>query len=258
MFSLKGKVAAVTGGGSGIGKYTSLSLARQGASVYILDLDKAAAQTVVQEVEAAGGKACAVSTDVAHEDSVRDAFEFIDSKELELHILVNSAGLSFIGNIEKTTVADMDRLYQVNVRGIFLTMKYALPLMLESKQASIINLASIAAYVGLADRFAYSMSKAAVVGMTLAFARDYIDKGIRCNCISPGRVHTPFVDNFIKKNYPGQEAEMFEKLAKSQPIGRMGKPQEIADLIVYLASDEAAFVTGSNYNIDGGFISLKM
>jgi NAD(P)-dependent dehydrogenase (short-subunit alcohol dehydrogenase family) len=258
MFNLKGKSAAVTGGGSGIGKAVSLALGAQGAFVYVLDLQKESAQNTAEEINKAGGKALGIVCDVSIENSVKDAFEFIDERESNLAILVNSAGLSHIGNIEKTSVADLDRLYNVNVKGIFLTMQNALPLMVDAGGGTVINLASVAAYVGIPDRFAYSMTKGAVVGMTLAFARDHIDKNIRCNCISPGRVHTPFVDNFLSKNYPGQEAEMFEKLAKTQPIGRMGTSDEIAHLVVYLASDEAAFITGSNYNIDGGFISIKM
>jgi 2-keto-3-deoxy-L-fuconate dehydrogenase len=258
MFNLKGKSAAVTGGGSGIGKAVSLALAAQGASVYVLDLQKESAQNTAEEINKAGGKALGIVCDVSIENSVKDAFELIDERESNLAILVNSAGLSHIGNIEKTSVTDLDRLYNVNVKGIFLTMQNALPLMVDAGGGTVINLASVAAYVGIPDRFAYSMTKGAVVGMTLAFARDHIEKNIRCNCISPGRVHTPFVDNFLSKNYPGQEAEMFEKLAKTQPIGRMGTSEEIAHLVVYLASDEAAFITGSNYNIDGGFISIKM
>jgi NAD(P)-dependent dehydrogenase (short-subunit alcohol dehydrogenase family) len=258
MFRLDGKSAAVTGGGSGIGKAVAQTLARQGATVYILDLQTDAAASVVEELKKEGIQAFAIPCDVSKPESVQDAFEEIDVKNKGLHILVNSAGISHIGSIEKTSVEDFDRLYNVNVKGSFLTMKSALPLLLESGGGAVINLASIAAYVGIPDRFAYSMTKGAVVGMTLSFARDNIDKNVRCNCISPGRVHTPFVDNFLARNYPGQEAEMFEKLAKTQPIGRMGTPEEIAALILYLASDEASFVTGCNYNIDGGFINVKM
>jgi len=258
MFNLSGKSAAVTGGGSGIGKAVSLALASQGARVYILDLQLEAASQAIIEIQAAGGFAQAIACDVSNENSVKDAFELIDEKESNFCVLVNSAGLSHIGNIEKTTIKDFDRLYNVNIKGIFLTMQNALPLMVSSGGGTIINLASVAAFVGIPDRFAYSMTKGAVVGMTLAFARDHVEQNVRCNCISPGRVHTPFVDNFLKSNYPGKEAEMFEKLAKTQPIGRMGTPEEIAHLVVYLASDEASFVTGSNYNIDGGFITIKM
>lgn len=258
MFSLKGKTAAVTGGGSGIGKAVAELFARQGAFVYIIDLQIEAAEEIAKKLLSEGCKAMALACDVSKPESVQKVFEKIGSESSALQILVNSAGISHIGNIEKTSVEDMDRLYQVNVKGSFLTMQNALPLMLESGGGSVINLASVAAYVGIADRFAYSMSKGAMVGMTLSFARDYIDQNIRCNCISPGRVHTPFVDQFLSRNYPGQEKEMFDKLAKSQPIGRMGNPEEIASLVGFLASDEASFITGCNYNIDGGFINLKM
>jgi 2-keto-3-deoxy-L-fuconate dehydrogenase len=256
LFNLEGKSIAVTGGGSGIGKAVCETLAAQGAQVFILDLQKEAAESVASAIAETGGKARVWAVDVCQADSVARCFREMGQSG-SLHGLVNSAGISHIGNIDKTTEDDFDRVYQVNVKGTFLTMKFALPLLRQTK-GSVVNLASIAAYVGIPDRFAYSMTKGAVVGMTLAFARDHVEEGIRCNCISPGRVHTPFVDNFLARNYPGQEAEMFEKLAKTQPIGRMGRPDEMAALIVYLCSDEAAFVTGCNYNIDGGFINLKM
>jgi 2-keto-3-deoxy-L-fuconate dehydrogenase len=258
MLSLKGKTAAITGGGSGIGKAVAEMFARQGATVYILDFHKETANQVADSLTAQGLKAISIVCDVSKPDSVKEAFKELKSTSGELQILVNSAGISHIGNIEKTSIEDMDTLYNVNIKGSFLTMKHALPMLLEAGGGSIINLASVAAFVGIADRFAYSMTKGAVVGMTLSLARDYVEKNIRCNCISPGRVHTPFVDNFLSKNYPGQEQEMFEKLAKTQPIGRMGTPDEIAGLILYLASDEASFITGCNYNIDGGFINIKM
>jgi len=258
MFSLHQKTAVVTGGGSGIGRAVSIKLAQQGAHVYILDLQKEQAEQVVNEIRNEGKSADAIACDVSDPESVQAAFRQIGAHGKGLDILVNSAGISFIGNIEKTGVEDMDRLYNVNVKGSFLTMKSALTLFLASNGGVVINLASVAAYVGIPDRFAYSMTKGAIVGMTLAYARDHIEQNVRCNCISPGRVHTPFVDNFLAKNYPGKEEEMFEKLAKTQPIGRMGTPDEIAGLILYLVSDEASFITGCNYNIDGGFINIKM
>jgi 2-keto-3-deoxy-L-fuconate dehydrogenase len=258
MFRLDGKVAAVTGGGSGIGKAVCMAMASQGAKVYVLDLNEDEGKKTASEIQGKGGKALALVCDVANEESVEDAFQTMEAKENGVHILVNSAGLSHIGTIMQTSENDMDRLYAVNVKGTFLTMKAAAPRIQDSGGGSIINLASVAAWVGIPDRFAYSMTKGAVVGMTLSFARDFVEKKVRCNCISPGRVHTPFVDNFLAKNYPGQEQEMFEKLAKTQPIGRMGTSEEIASLVVYLASDEAAFITGCNYNIDGGFITIKM
>jgi NAD(P)-dependent dehydrogenase (short-subunit alcohol dehydrogenase family) len=156
-----------------------------------------------------------------------------------------------------TTPADLDRLYQVNVRGVYHCLHFGVELMLRHGGGAIVNLASVASKVGIQDRFAYSMTKGAVLTMSLSVARDFIDKGIRCNCVCPARVHTPFVDGFLAKNYPGREEEMFAKLAASQPLGRMGQPQEIADLVAFLCSDQAAFITGSAYDIDGGFTLLR-
>jgi NAD(P)-dependent dehydrogenase (short-subunit alcohol dehydrogenase family) len=190
---------------------------------------------------------------VTAQEAVRTVFNSIG----RIDILVNSAGISHIGKADTTPEQDFDRVYQVNVKGIYNCLHEAIPLMKQRNYGVIINMASIANHVGLADRFAYSMSKGAVYAMTLSVAKDYIREGIRCNCISPARVHTPFVDGFLAKNYPGQEEEMFEKLSKTQPIGRMAKPDEIATLMLYLCSDEASFITGCDYPIDGGFIKLN-
>jgi NAD(P)-dependent dehydrogenase (short-subunit alcohol dehydrogenase family) len=159
--------------------------------------------------------------------------------------------------LQSTSLDDFERLFAVNVRGTYLCMRAAMPAMLQAGRGTILNLASIAATAGLADRFAYSMTKGAVLSMTLSVARDYISQGIRCNCISPARVHTPFVDGFVANNYPGREAEMMQRLAQSQPIGRMGTPDEIAMLALYLCSDASSFVTGVDYPIDGGFFNLR-
>jgi NAD(P)-dependent dehydrogenase (short-subunit alcohol dehydrogenase family) len=253
MFDLTGKTAVVTGGGSGIGQAIALLFARQGAQVAVLDLNEEGAAQTVHEIEKGGGKGRFHRCDVSSTESVRDVFGAI----AKVHILVNSAGVSHIGRLETTTEADFDRVFRVNVKGVFNAMQAALPKMQENGGGVILNLASVAATVGIADRFAYSMTKGAVVSMTLSVARDYLDQGIRCNCISPGRVHTPFVDDFLRKNYPGQEREMFEKLSKAQPIGRMGTPAEMASLALYLCSDEAGFVTGTDYPIDGGFTHLR-
>jgi NAD(P)-dependent dehydrogenase (short-subunit alcohol dehydrogenase family) len=191
--------------------------------------------------------------DVTVQEKVQEVFNEIGTVD----ILVNSAGISHVGNIEHTTEDDFDRLFNVNVKGVFNCLRSAVSIMKKNKSGVILNLASIANNIGLADRFAYSMSKGAVYAMTLSVARDYIHEGIRCNCISPARVHTPFVDDFIKKNYPGKENEMFEKLSKSQPIGRMARPEEIANLVLFLCSDEASFITGCDYPIDGGSIKLN-
>ena len=253
MFELKGKVAIVTGGGSGIGKAVALLFAKQGAEVHVVDLNKEACNSTITEINTNNGKAIAQVCDVINQRQVKEIF----SKIGNIDILVNSAGVSHVGNVENTTEADLDRLYNVNVKGVYNCLQAAVAMMRKNRAGVILNLASIANNVGLADRFAYSMSKGAVYAMTLSVARDYINEGIRCNCISPARVHTPFVDGFIKKNYPGKEEEMFLKLSKSQPIGRMAKPEEIANLILYLCSDEASFITGCDYPIDGGFIKLN-
>jgi 2-keto-3-deoxy-L-fuconate dehydrogenase len=252
MFGLTNKNAVVTGAGSGIGKAVALVLARQGAHVTIVDINEAEAAAVVKEIEGAGGKASAVAVDVSDQGKVDAAFAGLAS----LDILVNSAGVSHIGTAESTSEADFDRLYKVNVKGVYNCLHAGIPVM-KGQGGVIINVCSIAATVGIPDRFAYSMTKGAVYSMTLSVAKDYLKDGIRCNCISPARVHTPFVDGFLQKNYPGKEKEMFEKLSKTQPIGRMAKPEEIAGLVLYLASDEASFITGCDYPIDGGFTKLN-
>jgi 2-keto-3-deoxy-L-fuconate dehydrogenase len=257
MFSLKDKVAIVTGGGSGIGKSIALLFSGQGAKVYILEVNEASGEDVVKEIEERGGKAAIKVCNVADQKEVDRVFEGIYGEKGKIDILINNAGIAHIGDVLNTTEDDFDRIYQVNVKGVYNCLKSGVNFMLKSGGGAILNLASIASVVGLKDRFAYSMSKGAVLTMTYSVAKDFVDKGIRCNCIAPGRVHTPFVDGFLAKNYPGRETEMYEKLAKTQPIGRMGKPDEIAALALYLCSDEAAFITGSNYPIDGGFITLN-
>ena len=253
MFRLDGKKAVVTGSGSGIGKAVAKLFAKQGAEVFVIDLNQDAANDTISEIKKEDGKATPHVCDVTSQSQVKELF----SKLKGADILVNSAGVSHVGNVENTSEADFDRLYNVNVKGIYNCIHAAVPYMKEKRNGVILNLASIANHVGLADRFAYSMTKGAVAGMTIATARDYISHKIRCNCISPARVHTPFVDGFIAKNYAGKEKEMFEKLSKSQPIGRMAQPEEIAYLALYLCSDEASFITGCDYPIDGGFVKLN-
>ncbi len=253
MFSLQNKTAVVTGSGSGIGKAVAEILAKQGATVFVADVNKDNAATTVNEITAAGFAAEAVAINVVNQAEVTAAFNKIE----KIDILVNCAGISHIGNAENTTEEDLDKVYNVNIKGMYNCLHAAIPMMKQTGGGAIINVSSIAAKVGLVDRFAYSMSKGAVYAMTLSVARDYLHHNIRCNCISPARVHTPFVDGFLAKNYPGKEKEMFEKLSKSQPIGRMGTPNEMGALILYLASDEASFITGSDFPIDGGFVTLN-
>lgn len=251
---MKNRTAVITGGGSGIGRAMALEFARAGASVFIIDLDKASAQLVSDEITSSGGHASAIACNITQANEVEQAFK---SVQPTVDILVNNAGIAHIGNVLTTTEADFEKLFQVNVKGTFLCTQAAIERMVKQQHGVILNLASIAAMVGLSDRFAYSMTKGAVHAMTLSIARDYLKYNIRCNCISPARVHTPFVDGFLKRNYPGQEQEMFEKLSRSQPIGRMGSAEEVAKLALYLCSDAASFITGTNYPIDGGFINLN-
>lgn len=253
MFSLKGKSAIVTGGGSGIGKAISVLFAKQGADVHIVELNAEAALQAVNEIKAAGGQAFAYGCDVSRQSDVVEVFHQIGN----IDILVNNAGIAHIGRADTTTEVEFTKVFDVNVKGAYNCLYAAIPVMKQKGGGVVLNMASIGALVGLADRFAYSMSKGAVYAMTLSVAKDYMADGIRCNSISPARIHTPFVDGFIAKNYAGQEAEIFEKLSKSQPIGRMGKPEEVASLALYLCSDEAGFVTGNDYPLDGGFIKLN-
>lgn len=253
MFSLTNKTAVITGGGSGIGKAISKLFAAQGAVVHIVELNADAAVKTVNEIEAEGGKAHAHSGNVTDQQQIVSLIQSIG----KVDILVNNAGIAHVGNIENTSEADFDRVYSVNVKGAYNCVFAAIPLMKANGGGVILNMASIAAWVGLADRLAYSVSKGAIHAMSMSIARDYIKDNIRSNSISPARVHTPFVDGFIAKNYPGKEEEMFGKLSASQPIGRMAQPSEIASLALYLCSDEAGFITGSDYPIDGGFIKLN-
>lgn len=253
MFSLKEKSAVITGGGSGIGKAISVLFAGTGATVHIMELNADAAAETVDEITQAGGKAVAYSCDVSNQQQVLDIYNKIG----EIDILVNNAGIAHIGEATTTSEADFDRIVSVNIKGVYNSLFAAIPLMKQKGKGVILNMASIAATVGITSRFAYSMSKGAVYTMTLSVARDYLNDNIRCNSISPARVHTPFVDGFIAKNYAGKESEIFEKLSKSQPIGRMGKPEEVASLALYLCSDEAGFVTGCDYLLDGGFVKLN-
>jgi 2-keto-3-deoxy-L-fuconate dehydrogenase len=253
MFSLKGKIAVITGGGSGIGKAISLLFARQGATVHIIELNTGGAMDAVKEIEAGNGEAYSHACDVSKQDQVSLIFKQIGL----IDILVNNAGIAHVGRADNTSEADFDRVMNVNVKGAYNCLFAAIPLMKANGGGVILNAASIAASVGITDRFAYSTSKGAIFAMTLSLARDYLHDNIRCNSISPARIHTPFVDGFISKNYPDNQAEIFDKLSKSQPIGRMGRPEEVATLALYLCSDEAGFITGCDYPLDGGFITLN-
>lgn len=253
MFRLDDKVAIVTGGSKGIGKAVVETMSLQGANVHFLDIDEE------------NGKALADSSpkifyhhcDVTNHEKVKTTFSNIYEQHQSFDILINNAGISHIGNVENTTPEDMDRLYEVNIKSVYSCLHHAIPLMKKSQGGSIVNLSSIASTMGLADRFPYSMSKGAVHTMTYSIAKDYINTGIRCNSVGPARVHTPFVDNYLQQYYPDNQEEMFDKLSKTQPIGRMAKPKEVAQLITYLCTEAAAFITGSHFPIDGGFVTLN-
>jgi 2-keto-3-deoxy-L-fuconate dehydrogenase len=227
-----------------------------GAVVHILDIDRSQSEAAAAKIAEAGGRAYSFACDVSQQDQVKAVFDQIFRQE-RVHILVNSAGIAHIGSLENTTEAEFDKVFRVNVKGFYNCMLPAVGHMKAHRGGVILNLASVAAWAGLADRFAYSMSKGAIFAMTNSVARDYLADNIRCNSISPARVHTPFVDGYLPKNYPGREAEMFERLAKTQPMGRMAEPHEVAALALFLCSDEAAFITGSDYAIDGGFLNLR-
>ncbi len=250
------KSAIVTGAGSGIGRAIARRLAEEGGAVAVLDVDEAGGAETVSLIEGAGGQATFHRCNVADQAEVVSVFEAVASAQGAADVLVNNAGVACVGSVETTTEEDFDRITQVNIKGVYNCLKAGVAQMAD-RGGAILNMASVASVLGIPDRFAYSMSKGAVYMMTMSVACDYVKRKIRCNCVAPGRIHTPFVDGFLAKNYPGREAEMFEKLAATQPVGRMGKPEEVASLVAFLCSDEADFITGVCYPIDGGFINLK-
>lgn len=256
MFSLTDKTAIITGGASGIGLAIAQTFAAAGAHVHILDLNGDQAGQAAADIQQTGGQASGHAVDVSDQAQVVAVINQIAAPG-PIHILVNNAGVSHIGTAESTAEADFDRIFRINVKGVYNCLYATIPHLKANGGGVILNMASIAATMGLADRFAYSMSKGAVLSMTLATAKDYLKHNIRCNCISPARVHTPFVDGFLARNYAGQEAQMFDRLSKAQPIGRMGQPAEVGALALYLCSDEAGFVTGCDYPLDGGAVRLN-
>jgi 2-keto-3-deoxy-L-fuconate dehydrogenase len=246
MLKLTNKIALVTGGGSGIGAAICETFAQAGALVIVADRDAAGGAATAQKI---GGRF--LPLDVSNEA----ACEIIAREVGRIDILVNNAGIGHVGTILQTAGADLDRLYNVNVKGVFNLSKAFLPGMLERKSGVIVNLASIGGVVGIRDRLAYCATKFAVVGMTKCLALDHARDGIRVNCICPGRVETPFVSARLKEYSDPQKA--YEEMASTQAVGRMGRPEEIAAAALYLASDEAAFVTGTAFLIDGGWSAGK-
>ncbi|MEO0445064.1 MAG: SDR family oxidoreductase [Verrucomicrobiota bacterium] len=246
----EGKRVAVTGGASGIGEAMARQFAEEGAEVLVVDLASSQGEAVAQNL--AGDRGTFGPCDMTNGAAVKSLFS-----DYLPDVLVNNAGISHIGTALTTEEADLDRVYQVNIKGVFHGLKAVIPLMQAKGGGVILNMASIASKMGLPDRFAYSMSKGAVLSMTLCVAKDHLADKIRCNCLCPARVHTPFVDAFLEKHYPGQEKEMFDKLSAAQPIGRMAQPEEVAKLATYLCSEDADFVTGVAWDIDGGFMTIR-
>jgi NAD(P)-dependent dehydrogenase (short-subunit alcohol dehydrogenase family) len=255
MFRLDGKVALVTGAGSGIGEAIARVYAEQGAHVVIGDIQLEAASRVAASIQESGGLATTLAFDVADEAQVQMTMQKIVSTRGRLDILVNNAGISHVGNLLETSVDDWDRVMRVNARGVFLCAREGVRQMLAQSPAGgvIINMASVAGMIAVERRLPYGASKGAVLALTRAIAIDYATRGIRCNAICPGTVHTPFVEGYLARSFAGHEDEERQKLHARQPIGRMGLPDEIAKAALYLASDEAAFVTGSPLVIDGGW-----
>lgn len=249
------KTIIVTGAASGIGKAIATTLAAKAYRVILFDLNKEALLECAAELHHTNKEVYTEVVDIRNQDQVTACINRV-VKTHGLYGIINNAGIAHVGNVEQTSEADLDRLYEVNVKGVYNGIKASVP-HLKSQGGVIVNIASIAATTGISDRFAYSMTKGAVLAMTYSVAKDYVAHNIRCNSISPARIHTPFVDGFIAKNYPGQEKEMFERLSKTQPIGRMGTPQEVAYLVAFLCSSEAEFITGTDYPIDGGFLKLN-
>jgi NAD(P)-dependent dehydrogenase (short-subunit alcohol dehydrogenase family) len=250
---LKDRVAVITGAASGIGRAVAVLFARAGARVALLDVNREDGSALELEL---GPPARFYACDVSDRRDVRAAFDSVADELGFIDILINNAGISHVGTVETTSEAAFDRIYRVNVKGVYNCLQAAVRGM-NGRGGAIVNMASTVSTIGIPERFAYSMSKGAVLAMTRSVACDYLDRNIRCNAIAPARIHTPFVDGFIAANYPGREDDMFERLSRTQPIGRMGRPEEVAALALYLCSDEAGFITGANFPIDGGTISLR-
>jgi NAD(P)-dependent dehydrogenase (short-subunit alcohol dehydrogenase family) len=256
MFDLTGKVAVVTGAGSGIGEAIARALAEAGAKTYVAERNEPAGRAVAESLRAAGRAAVFIETDVAVEESCKScAATVLSENQGRCDILVNNAGVGSVGTVLTTTVADLDRLYAVNVRGTMFMSQAFLPGMIERRRGSIVNLASIGGVLAVRDRFAYCSTKFAIVGMTKCMALDHATSQVRVNCICPGRVETPWVQQRLTE-YP-DPARAYDEMRSTQAIGRMGEPREIAAAALYLASDESAFVTGSALIIDGGWSAGK-
>lgn len=255
MFDLSGKSALVTGAGSGIGLAIADTLAAAHARIFATDIDESRVKATADRITRAGGTSEALALDVRDESACHRVADHVRHAAGHLDILVNNAGVGHVGTLLQTEGADLDRLYAVNVRGAFNVTKAFLPDMVQRRAGVIINMASVAGVLGLRDRIAYSVTKFALVGLTKSLALDHAMDGVRCNCICPGRVETPWVAERLRE-YPDPE-KAYRDMAATQAVGRMGRPEEIAAAALYLASDEAAFITGAALNIDGGWSAGK-
>ena len=255
-WSLQNKKALVTGGTKGIGLAIVEEFVRLGAEVLLVARNSKQVSDTVQLLTQRGFLVSGLAGDVSEGAFRKELIQVVENKWGKLDILVNNVGTNVRKKFVEYTEEEYRQLFETNLFSLTEITRMAFPLLKKSGKASVINMASVAGSVGISERFGYSMTKGAVLSMTYSTALDYINHGIRCNSISPARVHTPFVDAYLKKNYPGKEMEVFDQLAKSQPIGRMGSPDEIANLALFLCTDEAAFITGCDYPIDGGFIKL--
>lgn len=247
---LRDKVCIITGGGSGIGRAACLLFAREGARLSVVDKRKEAAEAVAAECKAAGAEATAIPADVSRSADARRLVEETVKVFGRLDVLVNNAGYGIAGTVVDTDEDDWDALMAVNVRGVFLCTKYAIPAMKAGGGGTIVNTASVVAAVGIRNRAAYCASKGAVAALTRAVAIDHVADGIRCNAIAPGTIDTPYFDDILRKS--PDAAAVRKGLEARQLLGRLGRPEEIAAGMLFLASDESSFATGSILTIDGG------
>lgn len=255
MFRLDDKITLVTGAGSGIGESIAKLFAQSGAFVGVIDRDQSSAEATSKSIQESGGKSEAFHFDVCNAQACNDLAESLQERFGRIDILVNNAGIGHVGTLLDTEAEDLDRMYDVNVKGVFNMTKAVLMDMVGCGKGNIINLASIGGVVAVRDRLAYCTTKFAVVGFTKCIALDHASEGIRCNCICPGRVETPFVKARLAE-YPDPE-KAYQDMASTQALGRMARPEEIASAALYLASDESSFVTGTPFLIDGGWSAGK-